>query len=71
MYWTSVGDSGIVGSKNQAIATYDREQRGEIRWDGYLINQGQRTLILTHEGGMMYYSYNPAYNSQYVVDNID
>ena len=61
--WRAIGDSGMVGSPAQAASTYTG------RSQGVAIYPGKRQYIDCEGDWCLFYSFNPAGGSKYIVEN--
>ncbi|MCK3882111.1 hypothetical protein HCC13_07030 [Streptococcus suis] len=61
--WRVEGDSGMVGTYQQAVATY----KGSLA--GTSVYPGQRPYIASDYQGLYFYTYNPVPGSVYIVEN--
>lgn len=69
LLWSAIIDSGIVGSANQAIETKRASEQGVIQVQGTAIYPGVPQYVTRGRNPMIFYSYNPAANSQFKVEN--
>lgn len=61
--WTSYVDSGRVGSYNNAVSTYNGTTQGTS------VGANQTIWFNGNNAGQIYYTYNPAQNTRYLVEN--
>ena len=69
LLWSAIIDSGVVGSANQAIETKQASDQGIIQAQGTAVYPGAPQYVTRGRNPMIFYSYNPAANSQFKVEN--
>lgn len=69
LLWNAIIDSGIVGSANQAIETKQASNQGVIQAQGTAVYPGTPQYVTRGRNPMIFYSYNPATNSRFRVEN--
>ncbi len=61
--WTSQADSGRVGNYNNAVSTYNGTTQGTS------VGANQTIWFNGNSAGQIYYTYNPAQGTRYLVEN--